>query len=66
MGRCRVDCGIEARSDAQRNPNHHKGILALSTAFWDTCLKNDQAAVKWLKGDKAKSVLETKDKWELK
>ena len=25
----------------KRNPNHHRAILALSTAFWDTYLKGD-------------------------
>ena len=49
-----------------RNPNHHKAILALSSAFWDSYLKGDESAKKWLQGDKAKSKLEPKDKWERK
>ena len=49
-----------------RNPNHHKAILALSSAFWDAYLKDDQAARQWLNGDKAKKVLEPKDKWRRK
>ena len=29
---------------APRNPNHHRAILAISTAFWDTYLRDDAAA----------------------
>jgi predicted dienelactone hydrolase len=47
-----------------RNPNHHKAILALSTAFWDAYLKDDQEAKNWLTSSKAKSVLEDKDRWQ--
>ncbi len=49
-----------------RNPNHHKSILALSSAFWDTYLKEDKAAKKWLNGRQAKKVLEPKDSWKKK
>ena len=49
-----------------RNPNHHKSILALSSAFWDSYLKEDKAAQKWLNGSRAKKVLEPKDKWQKK
>lgn len=49
-----------------RNPNHHKAILALSTAFWDAYLKEDPAARAWLDGPAAKSVLEEKDRWQRK
>ncbi len=35
----------------QRNPNHHRVILALSTAFWDAYLRNDADAKAWLDGD---------------
>lgn len=31
-----------------RNPNHHRAILALSTAFWDAWLRDDAAARAWL------------------
>ncbi len=37
-----------------RNPNHHRAILALSTAFWDTYLRGDKSAQAWLDGDGAK------------
>jgi len=50
----------------QRNPNHHRVILALSTAFWDAYLKNDPAARAWLDGDGPRSILEEKDRWQRK
>ncbi len=50
----------------RRNPNHHKAILALSTAFWDAYLLNDKEARKWLDGEGPKSVLESKDRWQRK
>ena len=49
-----------------RNPNHHKVILAISTAFWDCYLKDDQQARKWLNGKGPESILEKDDKWEKK
>jgi predicted dienelactone hydrolase len=48
----------------QRNPNHHRAILALSTAFWDAYLRGDQAARLWLDGDGPRSVLEPRDRWQ--
>lgn len=49
-----------------RNPNHHRAILALSTAFWDTYLREDAVAKKWLTGEGPRSVLEEDDEWEAK
>lgn len=49
-----------------RNPNHHRAILALSTAFWDATLRSDSAARAWLDGDGARSVLKAKDRWQRK
>lgn len=49
-----------------RNPNHHRVILALSTAFWDAWLRNDASARTWLDGDGPKSVLEGDDRWQTK
>ena len=49
-----------------RNPNHHKSIKALSTAFWDVYLKDDKNALAWLKSPDVRSVLEEKDRWQLK
>lgn len=48
------------------NPNHHRAILALSTAFWDAWLKNDRIAQAWLESDKPRSVLEEGDRWQTK
>jgi hypothetical protein len=47
-----------------RNHNHHRVILALSTAFWDACLRRDPAARQWLHGPSARSVLEPHDRWQ--
>ena len=49
-----------------RNPNHHKLILALSTAFWDAYLRRDKDALAWLDGEGAKSLLEKTDTWQRK
>jgi predicted dienelactone hydrolase len=49
-----------------RNPNHHRAILALSTAFWDAYLRGDAAARAWLQGKGPRSVLEARDRWQLK
>jgi len=50
----------------QQNPNHHRAILALSTAFWDAFLKGDAEAKAWLNGEGARSVLENDDRWQRK
>ena len=50
----------------KRNPNHHRSILALSTAFWDAWLGEDVAARAWLDGAGARSVLEKDDRWQTK
>ena len=34
-----------------RNPNHHRAILALTTAFWDAYLRGNAEAKAWLDGD---------------
>lgn len=48
-----------------RNPNHHRVILALSTAFLDAYLRGDAEALAWLNGAGARSVIQTEDKWQL-
>ncbi len=53
-------------SKSKRNPNHHRVILALSTAFWDAYLKEDAAARTWLDGDGPSKVLESEDRWQRK
>lgn len=50
----------------KRNPNHHRAILALSTAFWDTYLKDNEVAKTWLDGVGPRSVLEKDDRWQKK
>jgi predicted dienelactone hydrolase len=50
----------------KRNPNHHRAILAISTAFWDAYLKSDAAAREWLDHKGPSSVLEAKDRWQAK
>jgi predicted dienelactone hydrolase len=49
-----------------RNPHRHRAILALSTAFWDSYLRDDPAARAWLDGDGPRTVLESRDRWETK
>lgn len=49
-----------------RNPNHHRAVLALSTAFWDTYLLGSAAAQQWLDGVGPRSVLDDQDKWQKK
>jgi predicted dienelactone hydrolase len=49
-----------------RNPNHHRAILALSTAFWDAYLRGDATARAWLQGPGPRSVLEARDRWQVK
>jgi len=49
-----------------RNPNHHRAILAVSTAFWDAYLRDDPAARTWLAGPGPRRVLEKADRWEKK
>lgn len=50
----------------KRNPNHHRAILALSTAFWDAYLGENSQAREWLKGTGPSTVLEKADRWEKK
>jgi hypothetical protein len=49
-----------------RNPNHHRAILAISTAFWDAHLAGREDARAWLDGDGPRSVLEPGDRWQRK
>ncbi|MBT8043887.1 MAG: dienelactone hydrolase [Verrucomicrobiae bacterium] len=49
-----------------RKKNHHKAIIALSTAFWDTHLKGDVNAKVWLESDAPNKRLEAGDTWEWK
>lgn len=47
-----------------RNPNHHRVILALSTAFWDTYLRGEPDARSWLTGTGPRSVMQEADQWQ--
>jgi predicted dienelactone hydrolase len=52
-----------------RNPNHHRAILALSTAFWDAYLRGEADARAWLDAagkDGPRHLLEAKDRWQRK
>lgn len=49
---------------APRNPNHHRVILALSTAFWDAYLRGNADARAWLNGPGPRAVMEAKDQWQ--
>ncbi len=51
---------------SQRNPNHHRVILALSTAFWDAYLKGDKRAQDWLDGEGPRSIMDQGDHWQKK
>jgi len=53
------------KGQAMRNPNHHRVILATSTAFWDAYLKDDVGAKHWLRSD-ARRAMESGDRWEKK
>jgi len=50
----------------ERNPNHHPVILALSTAFWDAYLREDETAEAWLKNGLVDERLEPGDRWQFK
>lgn len=50
----------------KRNPNHHRAILAVSTAFWDAWLRADASARAWLDGDEVRRVLAPADRWQRK
>lgn len=54
------------RRNASRNPNHHRVILATSTAFWDAYLRGDERAKAWLNGSGPDSVKEPEDRWQHK
>lgn len=49
-----------------RNPAHHRAILALSTAFWDSTLQSVPGAQAWLDGPGPATVLAPQDRWQAK
>jgi len=48
----------------RRDPNHHRVILALSTAFWDAYLRENKDALAWLNRDGPRRVMEPADDWK--
>ena len=50
----------------RRNPNHHRAILAVGTAFWDSHLRGDTSARQWLDGSGPTAVLQPTDRWQRK
>lgn len=50
----------------RRNPNHHRVMLALTTAFWDAYILEHNEALKWLQGEGPSSLLEPNDRWQTK
>ena len=54
------------RDKLPRNPNHHRAILGLSSAFWDAYLRNDAVARSWLNGGSPRDILEKQDRWQKK
>ncbi|MEI7459766.1 MAG: dienelactone hydrolase [Pirellula sp.] len=50
----------------RRNPNHHRAILAVTTAFWDAYLRENKDARQWLDSDAVRSVLDKDDQWHKK
>jgi dienelactone hydrolase len=53
-------------NEPPRNPNHHRVILALSTAFWDAWLREDPAARAWLDSDAPRALMAAEDRWQRK
>jgi len=53
-------------SKRPRDPNHHRVVLALSTAFFDAFLRGDEQARAWLESDAPRSVLADGDLWQWK
>jgi predicted dienelactone hydrolase len=49
-----------------RNPNHHRAILALSTAFWDAYLLQNADARHWLDHTGPPTLLQPADQWQSK
>ena len=54
------------RTLTRRNPNHHKAILAISSAFWDAYLLENASAREWLDGTGPRGILVAKDEWARK
>ena len=55
---------LRAAGGGAKNPNHHRVILALTTAFWDAYLQDDAAAKAWLQGNGPRQIMEKADLWQ--
>ncbi|MBA4386822.1 MAG: hypothetical protein C0404_02505 [Verrucomicrobia bacterium] len=66
QGCFRKQCEGEGCGNAKTAVTAERAILALSTAFWDACLKGDKAAGAWLDDEGPQSVLEKEDRWQKK
>lgn len=50
-----------------RNPNHHRSLVGITTSFWDAYLKENLQAKAYLHDpDGIRSLLEMNDRWEYK
>lgn len=52
------------RLEPPRHARIHPAILALTTAFWDAYLRDDEKAKAWLRGPEARKHLAPGDVWE--
>ncbi|MCH7225394.1 alpha/beta hydrolase family protein [Haloferula sp. A504] len=57
---------VRRRGAGRRDPDHHRVILALSTAFWESYLTSDAKARAWLDGDGPRGILADADGWQRK
>ena len=60
-----VETALPGDTEA-RNPNHHQAMKALSTAFWDSYLRNDPLARLWIGSAAVRQALEAGDRWRTK
>ena len=60
-----VETALPGDAEA-RNPNHHQAVKALSTAFWDSYLRNESEARQWIRGAAVRQVLEAGNRWQTK
>ncbi len=56
----------ESKRKGNRIEHHHPAIMGISTAFWDSYLKNDPAAKGWLEGSGPRTLLVEEDQWDKK
>jgi hypothetical protein len=54
------------KHEPPHNPQHHRAIEAITTAFWDAYLQGNKEAKKWLREGGAKNAIEPQDTWQTK